>query len=166
VRADVVQRQLIDSVQVTTVLPYRLWEIAEKLARLTMLRATHRDILRGIDASDPGVAAVLDPQRRAHALAAKDVDQRIRDLEVLADRVDEADAAVRRKKAVEQLTEQNEPHWDLLARLGPNGNDLGMTEQTYKDVQAVIDQANRAVREANQAGRSLALPGDRASKEA
>lgn len=55
---------LVDSVQVTTVLPYHLWEVAERLARLSALRVQHKAILRGVDADDPDVATLLAPQRR------------------------------------------------------------------------------------------------------
>jgi hypothetical protein len=156
-RSDVVRQQLIDSVRVTAVLPYHLWDVAERLARLSGLRDNHRAILDGVAADDPDVAVVLDPQRQALALAVADVERRVRDLEVFASRVMEADAAKRREEAVRRLAELNDVHRDLLARVG-GGSDLPETH----DVQAVIDQANMAVRAANEAGRSLALlsPGD------
>jgi hypothetical protein len=158
VAADVVCRRLIDTVRVTTVLPYRLWDIAEQLARLSALRADHEQILDGVAEDDPDVAVVLAPQRRAHELAACDIEYRVRDLEVFACRVEDADAALRREAAVRQLADLNDVHRDLLARVG-NGidkldNDLPITH----DVQAVIDQANKAIRAANEAGCSLAIP--------
>jgi hypothetical protein len=151
-RSDVVRQQLIDSVRVTTVLPYHLWDVAERLARLSALRISHRDILAGVAVDDPDVAVVLDPQRQAHALAVADVERRVRDLEVFAARVMEADAAKRREEAVRRLADLNDVHRDLVARVG-GGSDLPEAH----DVQAVIDQANKAVRAANEAGRSLAL---------
>jgi hypothetical protein len=66
-QSEVVRLGLVDSVQVTTVLPYHLWEVAERLARLSALRTAHQTILRGIDANDPDVATVLAPQHRAPA---------------------------------------------------------------------------------------------------
>jgi hypothetical protein len=151
-RSDVVRQQLIDSVRVTTVLPYHLWDIAERLARVSALRSSHRDILAGVAADDPDVAVVLEPQRKAHSLAVADIERRVRDLEVFASRVMEADAAKRREEAVRRLADLNDVHRDLVARVG-GGSDLPETH----DVQAVIDQANKAVRAANEAGRSLAL---------
>jgi hypothetical protein len=161
-RADVVRQQLIDSVRVTTVLPYHLWDIAERLARLSALRADHEDILDGVADDDPDVAVVLDPQRRAHELAAGDIEHRVSDLEVFACRVEEADAALRREDAVRRLADLNDVHRDLLARVGSTADSLGSDLPAGHDVQAVIDQANRAIRAANEAGRSLALysPGD------
>ncbi len=151
-RSDVVRQQLIDSVRVTTVLPYHLWDVAERLAQLSALRDNHRDILAGVADDDPDVAVVLEPQRQAHALAVADVERGVRDLEMFASRVMEADAAKRREEAVRRLADLNDVHRDLLAKVG-GGNDLPETH----DVQAVIDQANKAVRAANEAGRSLAI---------
>jgi hypothetical protein len=153
-RSHVVRQQLIDSVRVTTVLPYHLWDIAERLARLSALRADHEVILDGVADNDPDVAVVLDPQRRAHELADDDIERRVRDLEIFACRVEEADATRRREEAVRRLADLNEVHRDLLARVGSSGDsDLPATN----DVQAVIDQANEALRAANEAGRSLCL---------
>jgi hypothetical protein len=157
-RSDVVRQQLIDSVRVTTVLPYHLWDIAERLARLSALRANHEDILDGVADDDPDVAVVLDPQRRAHELAADDIERRVHDLEVFACRVEEADAARHREEAVRRLADLNDVHRDLLARVGSDADPLGGDLPATHDVQAVIDQANKAIRAANEAGRSLALP--------
>jgi hypothetical protein len=159
-QSDVVRLRLIDSVQVAAVLPYHRWEIAERLARLSALRASHHDILRGIKADDPDVAAILEPQRRVHQLAIEDVQQRLRDLEVFASRVAEADAARRREDAVRRLSELNDSHRDLVASLGHGGSDIEMTKRVSQDVQTLIDQANEAVKQANDAGRSLVLPGN------
>jgi hypothetical protein len=154
-RSDVVRLQLIDSVRVTTVLPYHLWDVAARLAQLSALRADHEAILEGVADDDPDVAVVLDPQRRAHELAGDDIERRVRDLEVFAARVEEADAARRREEAVRRLADLNDEHRDLLAHVGDgDGSDL----PAANDVQTVIDQANAALRAANEAGRSLALP--------
>lgn len=160
--SDVVRMELIDSVRVKTVLPYLLWDIAERLARLSALRRRHRAILNGVRADDPEVAAVLAPQRQAHELAAQDIARRVRYLEAFAERVTEADTAQRREEAVRQLGRLNDIHRDLLARVGDerSADPAILSADQASDVQAVIDQANEAVRQANEAGRSLApLPG-------
>lgn len=157
-RSDVVREELIDSVRVTTVLPYYLWDVAERLAQLSALRADHKAILDGVQDDDPDVAVVLQPQRRAHQLATDDIDRRIRDLEVFASRVSEADAARRREEAVRRLADLNDVHRDLLARVGSADAAGGDLPEAH-DVQAVIDQANRAIRAANEAGRALYVPG-------
>ncbi len=156
-RSAVVRQQLIDSVRVTTVLPYCLWDIAEQLARLSALRADHEQILDGVAEDDPDVAVVLDPQRRAHELALDDIESRVRDLEVFASRVEDADAALRREEAVRQLADLNDVHRDLLARVGNAIDKLDSDLPATHDVRAVIDQANKAIRAANEAGRSLVL---------
>jgi len=158
VASSVVRQQLIDSVRVTTVLPYRLWDIAEQLARLSALRAGHRQILDGVAEDDPDVAVVLGPQRRAHELAARDIEGRVRDLEVFASRLEDAAAALRRERAVRQLAELNDVHRDLLAHVGNGIDPLDSDLPATHDVQAVIDQANKAIRAANEAGCSLAIP--------
>jgi len=157
-RSEVVTAGLVDSVQVTTVLPYHLWEIAERLARLSALRAQHQAILRGVDASDPDVAALLAPQRRAHELARSDIEDRVRQLEEFAELTGQADAARRRERAVRQLATLNESHQELLAQIGHKAGHDELAEQVSVDVQAIIDQANEAVRQANEAGRGLVLP--------
>jgi hypothetical protein len=50
-------------------------------------------------------------------------------------------------------------HRDLVARVSSTTNPLGSDLPETHDVQAVIDQAHKAVRAANEAGRSLCLPG-------
>ena len=158
--SDVMKQQRIDAVRVSKVLPYHLWDIGEKLARLSALREEHHEILAGLDAGDPDVEVVLGPQRRARALAEADIERQIRQLEVFADRTEEADTAIRRELAMRRLATLNDPHADLLARIGPSGEDAEIAALTSHDVQAVIEQAGEAVRQANEAGRSLGLPGD------
>jgi hypothetical protein len=143
---------------VTTVLPYHLWEIAERLARLSALRAEHQAILRGVDADDPDVATVLAPQRQVQEIANADVERRVRQLEAFAGLADRADAARRREQAVRQLATLDDPHRELLADIGQSAGDDGLAEQLSLDVQAVIDQADEAVRQVNEAGRGLVLP--------
>jgi hypothetical protein len=158
VASSVVRQRLIDSVRVTTVLPYRLWEIAEQLARLSALRADHAQILDGVAEDDPDVAVVLEPQRRAHELASHDIECRVRDLEVFASRLQDAEAALRREEAVRQLASLNDVHRELLAHVGNGIDKLDGDLPASHDVQAVIDQANKAIRAANEAGHSLAIP--------
>jgi hypothetical protein len=157
-QSDVVRLGLVDSVRVTTVLPYHLWEIAERLARLSALRAEHQAILRGVDANDPDVATVLAPQRQAQEIANADVERRVRQLEAFAGLAGQADAARRREQAVRRLAALDDPHRELLAEVGQSAGDDGLAEQLSLDVQAVIDQADEAVRQVNEAGRGLVLP--------
>jgi hypothetical protein len=124
---------------------------------LSALRAEHQAILRGVDAKDPDVAAVLAPQRRAHELASADIERRVQQLEVFADLVGQADAARKREQAVRQLARLNDSHRDLLAHVGQSPGEDAIAEHMSLDVQSIIDQANEAVRQANDAGRSLVM---------
>jgi hypothetical protein len=157
-RSEVVIRQLVETEEVSKALPYHLWDIARGLAGLSALRAQHREILRGVDAAHPDVAEILDPQRCAQERRAAEVWQRIQSVEVFADLVEKADAARQREEAVTRLAALNDPHADLLAQQDHGGNELGSAGQVSQDVQAVIQQANDAIRKANEAGRNLALP--------
>ena len=156
--SEVVRLGLVDSVQVTTVLPYLLWDIAERLARLSALRAQHKAILRGVDADDPDIATLLEPQRQAQEAVGIDIEQRVRQLEVFTVFVGQADAARRRERAVRKLATLNDSHAELLAQIGQSAGQDALTEQMTVDVQAIIRQADEAVQQANEAGRSLVLP--------
>ena len=157
-QSQVVRLGLVDSVQVMTVLPYHLWEVAERLARLSALRAEHQAILRGLDPNDPDVTAPLPPQRRARELASEDIERRVRQLEVFADLVGQADAARRREQAVRRLASLNDSHQELLAHVGESPGDDAIAEQISLEVQTIIDHANETVRQANEAGRTLVVP--------
>jgi hypothetical protein len=157
-RADVVKLGLIDSVQVTTVLPYHLWDIAERLARLSALRRRQQAIVHDADRTDPHVTAVLDPQRRAHEIVSADIERRVRQLEVFADLTGKADEAKRREQTVRELTELNEPHRELLTDVGQYTGADELAERMSVDVEAIINQADEAVRQASEAGRGLLPP--------
>ena len=157
-KSEVVKLGQVDSVQVTTVLPYHLWDLAERLATLSALRERHQQILRGVDADDPDVATLLGPQRRAHELANADIEQRVAQLELFAKLTGQADAARRRERAVRQLATLNDSHAELIAHIGQGTGADVLAEQVSVDVETIIDQANEAVRQANEAGRSLVLP--------
>jgi len=157
-QSQVVRLGLVDSVQVMTALPYHLWEVAERLARLSALRAEHQEILRGLDANDPDVTTLLPPQRRARELASEDIERRVRQLEVFANLVGQADAAWQREQAVRRLASLNDSHQELLAHVGESPGDDAMAAQISLEVQAIIDHANEAVRQANEAARSFVVP--------
>jgi hypothetical protein len=117
-RSEVVRQQLIDSVQVTAVLPEWLWNVAERLARLSEVRDRQEQIFRNITPDDPDIAAIAARQRRVQELLAKDVEERVRNLEAFADRLDKADNWRRKLAAVEELAGLNSLHIDILALLG------------------------------------------------
>jgi hypothetical protein len=159
VHSELVQRGLVDAVEVTTVLPYHLWDIAMRLALLSGPQHEQQKILRDLDPSDPMVEAILGPQRRALQLAVDDVAVRVKRLEEFARLVVEADNAMKRKRALEALAQLNPAYEEVLAHLGDRENQLTVSGHVADEVRLVIAEADGAVRRANEAGRSLALPG-------
>jgi hypothetical protein len=158
--ATVVRQDLIDSVQVAAVLPQRLWEIAERLTLLSEARERQRDILGGQPADDPAIAATLGWQRRAQDLATADVARRVGDLEELADLFADADAAIGKERIASELAGLNALHADLLARVGETAADAEPAERIAGEVTDLIEQAREAVRRANAAAVTLAVPGE------
>jgi hypothetical protein len=156
--ADVVRCQLIDSVQVEAVLPQRLWEIAERLARLSEARARHREILSGGTTGGPGIAATVQRQRRVQDLAAADVARRVQALEALADLLAEAGAAARAETIASELADLNTIHADLLAGVGQTAADAEFAERMAGDAAAIIEQAREAARRAGEAALTLDVP--------
>jgi len=158
--ADVVSAGRIDSVQVTEVLPQRLWDIAERLARLAEVRAQHRKILGDVPPDDPDVAPAVAWQLRAQELALADAARRVSDLEKFADLLDAADLAGRKESIVRELNALDDKHADLLAGIGDTALDADLADQLAHDAVAVIEQARRAIEQANEAALTLALPSD------
>ena len=159
-RAEVVGAGRIDSVQVAEVLPERLWEIADRLARLSEVRARQQEILGEIAPDDPDVAPAVTRQRRAQRIVAADVARRVANLEVFADLVARADNAARKESVLRELHALDDRHADLIAGVGDTAADADFARRLADDVTAVVGQAADAIREANDGARSLALPGD------
>jgi hypothetical protein len=160
-RSDAVRDGLIDTVEVAAVLPYHLWDIAERLALLSAPERRLSTIMRHLDETDPDVRAILEPQQRTRDLAVADVEQRVGRLEAFAGLTVKADTARKRQQAIAELAELNPDYEELLARLGDTENVLSPTGHSADELRAVADDAGEAVRLANEAGRSLVLP-DRA----
>jgi hypothetical protein len=163
--ADVVNAGRIDSVQVAEVLPQRLWDIAERLARLAELRARHQEILGDVPPDDPDVAPAVSRQRRAQDLALADAARRVSDLEKFADLVDAADKAARKESIVRELNELDDTHAELLAGIGDTVPDTDVAHRLADDATAVIEQARHAINQANEAALTLALPADQPGHE-
>jgi len=150
----------IDSVQVAEVLPERLWDIAERLARLAEVRARHREILGDVTPDDPDVAPIVSRQREAQELVLADVTRRVASLENFADLVDAADLATRKESIVRALHDLDDTHADLLAGIGDTVTDADLANRLADDATAVIEQARQAIKQANEAALTLAVPGD------
>jgi hypothetical protein len=158
--AGVVKAGRIDSVQVAEVLPDRLWEIAERLARLAEVRARHQEILGDVSPDDPDVAAIVTRQRQVQELALADTTRRVINLENFADLLDRADLATRKESIVRELNALDDSHAELLAGIGDTALDLHLAHRLTDDATAVLAQAREAIAQANEAALFLALPGD------
>ena len=156
--SEAVRLGLINSVEVAAVLPYHLWDIAERLALLSGPARRQSAILRDLDVSDPDVQVVLAPQRRAHELAVADIERRIGRLEEFAVLAAGADAARKRRRALEELAELNADYEDLLVRLDDPENALTTAGRPAEELRALAAEADDAVRLANEAGRGLVIP--------
>ncbi|HEX4287271.1 MAG TPA: hypothetical protein VH021_00030 [Trebonia sp.] len=149
---------LINSVEVAAVLPYHLWDVAERLALLSGPERRQASILRDLDVSDPDVQVVLGPQRHAHELALADINRRIGRLEEFAALAAKADAARKRRRALEELARLNGDYAELLVRLGDAEDPLTAAGRPAVELRAMAAEADAAVRLANEAGRALVLP--------
>lgn len=158
--SEAVRLGLIDTVEIDAVLPYHLWDIAERLALLAGPERRLPEILHGLDTSDAEIMAVLEPQRRVHDLAIADIEARISRLEEFAALAAAADTARRRQRAAEELAALNPDYEELLTRLGEPANALSIAGRTAAELRAVAAGADDAVRRANEAGRALALPAE------
>jgi len=156
--AEAVRLGLIDTVEIAAVLPYHLWDIAERLALMSVAERRLPVILQGVDISDAEIQAVLGPQRRVHDLAVADVEQRIGRLEEFAALAAKADAARKRKKVLAELAGLNPHYEELLVRLGEPADGLSVTGHSADELRAVAAEADDAVRRANEAGRALVIP--------
>jgi hypothetical protein len=156
--SEAVRLGLIDTVEIAAVLPYHLWDIAERLALMSVAERRLPVILQGVDTSDAEIQAVLGPQRQVHDLAVADVEQRIGRLEEFAALAAKADAARKRKNVLAELAGLNPHYEELLVRLGEPADGLSVTGHAADELRAVAVAADDAVRRANEAGRALVIP--------
>lgn len=159
--ASVVGEGRIDSVHIGEVLPHRLWDIAERLARLAEVRAKQREILGDVSPDDPDVAAAVARQRRAQELALADVARRVSDLEKVAGLVDAADLLARKEAVVRELNALDETHAELLAGIGDTPLEADVTDRLADEATAVMEQARQAIAQANEAALTLAPADDK-----
>ena len=147
----------IDSIEVGAVLPYHLWEIAERLALLSWPEAEQQRIVgrRHLDVNDPDVSRLLDRQRRSRDLTLADIESRVRALEEFAELAAQADAAVQRRDGIEELAGLDADYGELEARLGSAQNLLNADGHLADQLRTVTEAADEAVRRMNDAGRAL-----------
>jgi hypothetical protein len=156
-QSEAVRAGQIDSIEVGAVLPYHLWEIAERLALLSRPEAEQQRIVgrRHLDVSDPDVSRLLDRQRRSRDLTLADIESRVLALEEFAELAARADAAVARREGIEELAGLDADYGELEARLGRTENVLNADGHLSDQLRTVTEAADEAVRRMNEAGRAL-----------
>jgi hypothetical protein len=149
--ATVTKRGLLDEMQNELVLPEQLWDIGQVLHEQSVLRARQREIARGMATAE--LEAVLGPQRRALTRSADAIKRKVELLQLYADRVRSADAALRAEAALED----GDRYIELLARTEPAG-DTTVVQGFADEAAALRDTLSRSIESARAAGRTLALP--------
>jgi hypothetical protein len=151
---------LLDEVANAVTLPTQEWEIAQALAELTRLARQVRSVA-GESTASPRVLEVLEPQKQALRLAAEALEQRVTALEGYAEHTRVADIAYRDWQAVQELEELGDDMRELLARTVRD--ELAVAEIEGLADRARLQELQRSLGEARQAGLVLAQPGDSAS---
>jgi hypothetical protein len=149
--ATVTQRGLLDEMKNELVLPEQLWDLGQVLHEQSVLRARQREVARGMATAE--LEAVLGPQRRALTRSVDAIKRKVELLELYADRVRSADAALRAEAALED----GDRYIELLARTEPAG-DTSVVQGFADEAAALRDTLARSVEAARAAGRTLALP--------
>jgi hypothetical protein len=165
-----VNAQLIDSARILSALPYHLWDIAERSARLSQLRQRLSAAMRDLDPDSAQVQSVAQPLQQTCAMTADDIETRVRQLEELADLVRKADEsrekllrqerearkriadqeeqARKQERAFRELEQINDLAYDILPLVGGSDAGPGVTGSEADDVRRVIRQSEDSLRHA------------------
>ncbi|MEV0621134.1 hypothetical protein AB0I81_47945 [Nonomuraea sp. NPDC050404] len=139
------RRRLLDGLANEVLLPRQIWEIAMLLRVQTHLQEEQERAMRGV--VTPELMAVLEPQQEALRRSVASVTARVEQLERYARRVQEADAALRAREAMDN----NEKYRALLAHT----DDTEGMRALEAHGQALEETLARSVREAIEAGQTL-----------
>jgi hypothetical protein len=167
-----VSAQLIDSARILSALPYHLWDIAERSARLSQLRQRLSAAMRDLDLDSAQVRSVSQPLQQTSAMAADDIETRVRQLEELADLVRKADEsrgkllrqerearkriadqkeqARKQEQAFLELEQINDLAYDILPLVGGSDAGPGVTGSEADHVRQVIRQSDDSLRHAKE----------------
>lgn len=165
-----VSAQLIDSARILSALPYHLWDIAERSARLSQLRQRLSAAMRDLDLDSAPVQSVSQPLQQTSAMAADDIETRVRQLEELANLVlkadesrekllrqerearkriaDQNEQARKQERAFLELEQINNLAYDILPLVGGSDAGPGVTGSEADDVRRVIRQSEDSLRHA------------------
>ncbi|WP_347591446.1 hypothetical protein [Acrocarpospora sp. B8E8] len=141
------QQGLLDAVANDVILPQQIWEIARLLQMQTHLQHEQREARQGV--MTPELNAVLEPQQAALQRSIMTVTVRVEALEKYAYRVQETDAALRAREALQN----NDKYRALLAH---TDDTEGLTQLTAQANALERTVANN-VRHAIEAGQTLSL---------
>jgi hypothetical protein len=144
--SQVMRRRLLDGLANEVLLPRQLWEIAALLRTQTHLQDEQHRARQGV--MTPELLAVLEPQQDALNRSVAAVTARVEGLERYARRVQEADAALRAREALDN----NDKYRELLAHT----DDADGMRALDAHGDALENTLARSVREAIEAGQTLA----------
>jgi hypothetical protein len=152
-RSHVNAEGLLDDARNAVMLPAQEWEIARLLAKLSALRAEHKDLLvRGIA---PEVAAVIQPLDRALLTSEAAMITRVEALERYAGHVAEAERAYHARGQIEELRARLPRYEELLAESGADALAVPEIERLAEDADHLERMLGRSVRSAHEAFRYL-----------
>ncbi|MFG1705667.1 hypothetical protein ACFLIM_20970 [Nonomuraea sp. M3C6] len=144
---------LLDDVRNAVMLPAQEWEIARLLAKLSALRAKHREtVSQGLT---PEVAAVAEPLARALDSSEDAVLARVEALERYAANVTDAERAYLAHHQIEELRGRLHQYEELVAETGADGFAVPELERLAEDADRLEQSLRRSVSSAQEAFRYL-----------
>ncbi|MEU6717169.1 hypothetical protein ABZ897_37390 [Nonomuraea sp. NPDC046802] len=144
---------LLDDARNAVMLPAQEWEIARLLAKLSALRAKHREtVSKGLT---PEVAAVAEPLARALDSSEDAVLARVEALERYAANVTEAERAYIAHHQIEELRGRLHQYEELVAETGADGFAVPELERLARDADRLEQALRRSVSSAHEAFRYL-----------
>ncbi|WP_336206423.1 hypothetical protein [Nonomuraea sp. LPB2021202275-12-8] len=143
---------LLDDVRNSVMLPAQEWQIARLLAKLSALRAKHRETVIG---GGPEVAAVAEPLARALDSSEAAVVARVEALERYAANVAEAERAFRAHHQIEELRGRLHQYEELVAESGADGFAVPEIERLSRDADQLDQALRRSLSSAHEAFRYL-----------
>ncbi len=147
---------LLDGVRNAVMLPAQEWEIARLLAKLSALRAKHRQTVS--EGVTPEVAAVAEPLARALDSSENAVVARVEALERYAANVAEAEGAYRAHHQIEELRGRLGEYEELVAESGADSFAVPEISRLAQEADQLEQALRRSITSAHEAFRHL--PGE------
>ncbi|MEQ4722699.1 hypothetical protein [Nonomuraea sp. B19D2] len=142
---------LLDDVRNAVMLPAQEWEIARLLAKLSALRAKHREtVSKGVT---PEVEAVAEPLARALDSSEEAVLARVEAVERYASNVADAERAYLAHHQIEELRGRVHQYEELVAETGADGFAVPELERLAQDADRLEQALRRSVHSAHEAFR-------------